>query len=630
MSQPAAGPDTAGPPAEQRESASATLAAVLGPWDDAALAAALLAVDPHGLGGVLVRGLPGPVRDHWQELVRRLLPPETPFRKIPLHIGDDRLLGGLDLAATLRAGRPVAQRGVLAESDGGVVLLPMAERVATGTAAKLAAVLDNGSVGAERDGLTLKAEARIGAVAYDEGGEDDEPVAGALAERLALHIDLTRIAPRDIGEAPAEAPDIVAARQRLCRVTVPDDAVKALCGSALALGVYSMRIPLLAVRVARAAAALDGRDEVDETDAALAARLVLAPRATQMPAGQEEEPAEQEPEEPEPPPEPPEDQEPPEESEDDEQDQLTPEELAEVILAAAQAAVPPNLLALIQAGLGPKRRKTPAGKAGARKYGATRGRPSGTRAGMPGQNGARLNVIETLRSAAPWQTLRRREFEMMAARAREEGYTPANPPRVLVRRDDFRVMRYRQRTLTTTIFAVDASGSAALHRLAEAKGAVELLLAECYVRRDQVAVVAFRGKGAEVLLPPTRSLVRAKRSLARLPGGGGTPLAAGVETAAMLADAAAHHGQSPVLVMLTDGRANVGLDGKGGRAKAQAEAMEAAGRVRLAGHSALVLDTAPRPDPRARQLAEAMDATYLPLPQADAASISQAVQAAAK
>ena len=70
------------------------------------------------------------MRDIWLELLRELLPAEVPFRRVPLHISDGRLLGGLDLAATLHAGRPVAERGLLAEADGGVVLLAMAERVA--------------------------------------------------------------------------------------------------------------------------------------------------------------------------------------------------------------------------------------------------------------------------------------------------------------------------------------------------------------------------------------------------------------------------------------------------------------------------------------------------------------------
>ena len=121
--------------------------------------------------------------------------------------------------------------------------------------------------------------------------------------------------------------------------------------------------------------------------------------------------------------------------------------------------------------------------------------------------------------AAPWQPLRR----TMAG---------ADPGRVIVTPEDFRVRQYRQKREKVVIFCVDASGSAALTRLAETKGAIELMLAEAYVRREQVALIAFRGDKAEILLPPTRSLVQAKRRLAALPGGGGTPLASGLVDAA--------------------------------------------------------------------------------------------------
>jgi magnesium chelatase subunit D len=201
---------------------------------------------------------------------------------------------------------------------------------------------------------------------------------------------------------------------------------------------------------------------------------------------------------------------------------------------------------------------------------------------------------------------------------------------VQIRPDDFHVTRFRQRAETTTIFAVDASGSAAANRLAEAKGAVELLLAECYIRRDQVAVVSFRGRSAEILLPPTRSLVRAKRGLAGLPGGGGTPLAAGIDCAITLADGVRRRGGTPVIVLLTDGRANVAADGTGGRARAEAEAMAAATRMRLAGFTVLLVDTSPRPAPAAQKLAAAMAARYLPLPYADPGMLSRAAQAAAR
>jgi magnesium chelatase subunit D len=240
------------------------------------------------------------------------------------------------------------------------------------------------------------------------------------------------------------------------------------------------------------------------------------------------------------------------------------------------------------------------------------------RRGEPGP-GVRLSLVETLRAAAPWQRIRRRETATGSKRQK----------RVEVRRDDFRVTRFKQRAETTTIFVVDASGSSALHRLAEAKGAVELLLASCYVRRDRVALVAFRGEGAELLLPPTRSLVRAKRSLASLPGGGGTPLAAGIDMAMLLADGVQRRGGTPTVVLLTDGRANVARDGSGGRARAGEDALVSARLLRVAEIKALLVDTSPHPQARARELAVAMGALYLPLPYADASLLSSAVQAAA-
>jgi magnesium chelatase subunit D len=195
-----------------------------------------------------------------------------------------------------------------------------------------------------------------------------------------------------------------------------------------------------------------------------------------------------------------------------------------------------------------------------------------------------------------------------------------------VRRSDFRVKRFEQPVLTTTIFVVDASGSAALNRLAEAKGAVSLLLADCYVRRDQVALIAFRGTTAEVLLPPTRALARAKRSLSALPGGGGTPIALGIDAALMLALEVRRRGRITQVVLMTDGRANISREGKSGRAVAQADATLAARRLRAAGIRAVLIDTSARPEPLAARLADDMAALYLPLPYADASTITRAVK----
>ena len=576
-----------------------------------ALAAALFAVDPLGLGGVVLRSGAGPARDAWLARLAALLPARTPWRRVPLHINDDRLLGGLDLSATLQAGRPVAQRGLLAEADGGVVLLAMAERLSVSTAAHIASAIDTQELVAERHGIGARSASRIGVVALDEGLDDDEQVPARLRERLAFHLRLSD----EASDAPFTREDVAAARERLAHVRMADEVIEGLCATSIALGIASVRAPMLACRAARAAAALDRRDEVSTQDAALAAGLVLAPRATQLPA-----PAESPDDTPAPEPPAPDDsaQQPAPNETESEADEGGQGELNEVVLEAALAALPPGLLAALAWGDAKTRRSPSAGRVGAARLGHSRGRPVGVRRGEP-RGGARLNVIETLRAAAPWQALRRRE-----------AHAAGKPldTRIQVLREDFRVWRFKQRSETTTVFVVDASGSAALQRLAETKGAVELLLADCYVRRDSVAVIAFRGAGAELLLPPTRSLVRAKRSLAGLPGGGGTPLAAGIASAHTLAEGVARRGATPVIVLLTDGRANIARDGSPGRARANDDALAAARQLRLDGFSALLLDTSPQPQETARLLAQAMGARYLPLPHAGAATMSQAVRAA--
>jgi magnesium chelatase subunit D len=136
-----------------------------------------------------------------------------------------------------------------------------------------------------------------------------------------------------------------------------------------------------------------------------------------------------------------------------------------------------------------------------------------------------------------------------------------------------------------------------------------------------VALVAFRGSEAELLLPPTRSLTRAKRRLADLPGGGGTPLASGIDVALRLALAERSSDRTPLLVLLTDGRANIGRTGLPGRAAANDDALAAARRVREAGVSAAYIDTSPRPRPEGDQIARAMGAVYAPLPYLDASAV---------
>lgn len=610
---------------------------------DAATIAALFAVDPVGLGGVALRSTACENRDQWLALLKSLLPPQTPLRRVPLNISDTALLGGLDLGATLQAGKPIALKGLLSQADGGVLVLAMAERMSLSSAARFGSVLDTGMVALQRDGLDASAKASLGLVALDEGASDDEQMPAGLADRLAFRL---LMGAQDEDEEGPEwtAQEVLNARQRLSQVTIDDEAVQALCAAALALGIDSLRASVFAVRVARAAAALAGSNTVEEEHTGVAARLVLAPRATRLPpaappeneardtpAEAEAPPENSDPENnSEPPPEPPSEPDTPDAENKDEsnadgdqedtqdEDPGLPENLAELVLEAAQAAIPSGLLASLKIGQ-LQRAKTPtSGSAGALQKNALRGRPVGARKGEP-RAGQRINVLETLRAAAPWQKLRQRQ----------QALSDGQKQRIVVRKEDFHITRFRQSGQTTTVFVVDASGSSALNRLAEAKGAVELLLADCYVRRDSVAVLAFRGQTAELILPPTRSLARAKRSLAGLPGGGGTPLAHAIDASMLLADQLRKKGETPIVVLLTDGKGNIARDGRPGRAQAATDALAAATEMRLRGFSTLLVDTSPQAQEAAKNLAKAMGAQYLALPYAGANSLNQAVRAVA-
>ena len=581
-------------------------------WHVALKAAALLAVDPVALGGATLRAPAGPIRDAWLDALRKLLSHETgeerPWRRLPPGVTEGRLIGGLDLAATLSSGRPVAERGLLAEASDGVLVAPMAERLDATAAGLVAAALDTGFVRLERDGIAARVPARFACVLLDEG-LDDERAPAALSERLAFQLDLGAMRPSASATVAVDPTGVRTARAHVAGVAVGNDILEALCATGLAFGVSSLHVATLALRTAKAAAALAGRTAVAAEDAELAAALVLAPRATRLPADEDEAAEDPEPDASDTPPEPPETE---GESRLDE-----PRDLNDLVVEATRAAIPAGLLADLSLAAGMTRSASVAGRAGAPKVSARRGRPAGVRRGLPG-HGVRLAVVDTLRAAAPWQRLRRAQAPAATTSSR-----------ILVRRDDFRVARFKQKSETLTLFVVDASGSAALHRLAEVKGAVELILAECYVRRDSVALIAFRGPAAELILPPTRSLVRAKRALAGQAGGGGTPLATAIESAALVADGARRRGQTPVVVFLTDGKANIGRAGRPGRAEAEADALAAARLFRAGGSAGLVLDIAPRPADPARRLAAALGARYIPLPYADAQALSRAVLAAA-
>ena len=542
----------------------------LSPWDRVTLALTVLAIDPAGIKGLWLRARAGAVRDH----VTAALP--TPARRLHPNIDDNALFGGIDLTATLSAGRVVTTPGLL--DTPATLILTMAERCPPSLAARLARSLDD-------PGFSL--------IALDEGAEPDETLPPALTDRLGLFLDLTDIAWSL--SAPIDLTRIAAARAALPHVLTPPDAIATLTRLAHALTIDSLRAPLLALACARALAAWNGNPSVTDDDLQRAAELTLAHRG-EVPPPPEDAPAEEPP--------PPND---PGEPQTQNDTDTIPDD---ILLAAIRAALPADLLAKLAAGRAARAAKGSGGTGAARK-GNHRGRPLPSRPGKPG-SGKRIDLIATLRAAAPWQPLRRRSPTL----------------RLEIRPGDIRLKRYNETSDRLLIFAVDASGSSALARLAEAKGAVELLLAQAYARRDHVALVAFRGTTAELVLPPTRSLVQTKRRLAGLPGGGGTPLAAGLKMAFDLALQSRARGLTPTVALLTDGRGNIALDGTPNRAMAEADSLRLARSLRASGIPALVIDIANRPQPTLRLLADLLDAPYLALPRADARKLSAALTAA--
>lgn len=545
-------------------------------WALVATAAAALAVDPDGLHGLVLRDRPGPVRDAAQSLVAKLV--KRPVRRLPGGVDAAALTGGVDLVATIGAGHRVETGNVLSRFRQTVMIVPMAERMAAGTAARLASAIDT--------------DAAPPLLLLDESAEPDESPPEALSDRISMIISLHGMHRSCIVEPVYDREAIRRAHARLQQGISDGEAPEALLRIASSMSITSLRAPLLALRLARVLAALDGCRQIGEPQIANATVLCLVPRALTLP-----EPPEQAEDEAPPPP----------DKNDEGQAQAQDEGPIEDRIVDAVAAMLPDL-GLINS---KRRGSAQSGGSGDRQRSASHGRPVRSRPGRP--DSKRLDVFATLLNAAPWQPLRRK------AQTNRQG--------LIVLPDDFRIKQYDRPSESVMIFLVDASGSQAAARMAEAKGAVELMLAEAYRRREKVALIAFRGNGAELLLPPTRSLVQAKKRLSVLPGGGPTPLAAGLSSGRQLAAQVRRNGATPYLVVLTDGRGNIGLNGDPGRAKAAEDSTLAARSIAAENLQCVLVDTANRPQLDAQKLAKMMDAHYLPLPRADARGINRMVRA---
>ncbi|MCS6805996.1 MAG: magnesium chelatase ATPase subunit I [Blastocatellia bacterium] len=558
----------------------------------------------------------------------------VPVVELPIGATEDRVCGTLNIERALTTGVRAFEPGLLAQANRGFLYIDEVNLLEDHLVDLLLDVAASGRNIVEREGISISHPARF--VLVGSGNPEEGELRPQLLDRFGLHTHVETITDVDARvqiiqrreqfdqnptnfRAQMESQQeqlrqqIIQAQQLVGSVTIDPVRLRQIAQLCLQLGIDGHRGELTIMRAAKALAAFDGRTSVSDEDIRAVAPMSLRHRFRKDPLGEidpgmrieralddcfQGAPREksQAPNPKFPPAENPKHEIPnPERFGFRDSDLEFPSKRASDF-EIRMSDFPRRGLAKPS-----RRRRTSA-------LSHQHGRVVGTEPTKP--QAGQIALTATLRVAAPAQPLRRHSRQERRLRI-----APA----------DLRWKRFRHRAGLLIIFVLDASGSMAANRIHQAKAAVIRLLQQAYIHRDQVALISFRHQSADIMLPPTQSVERAKRLIDALPVGGSTPLGAGLLAALALAKRADRRGARPaMMVILTDGRANVSSSGQpdvwGELERISASFV----RERI---PALVINTQSRFSltGEVSKLAAWLNARYIHLPQPTAQTISDSV-----
>jgi magnesium chelatase subunit D len=543
---------------------------------------------------------------------------KTAVIDLPLGATEDRVVGSLNVERAIKEGIKALEPGILAAANRGILYIDEVNLLDDHVADVL---LDSAAMGVnivEREGVSVAHPSKfilVGTMNPEEG-----EIRPQLLDRFGLQVSVVGIADVDQRMQIAKNAEsfdldpegfalrfyamqeelmskISAARKILRDVTMSDDLLRTIASTCIDLGVKTHRAEIVITRTAKTIAAFKGRTKVNQEDAKLAMQLALAHRMRSRPfepptlnkekleesleKHQREQKEPQQQQEPQPPQQHRhQGQKQPKKQEPQKEDALNSQQPDEQQSSGqCRAAKPGSQVFEVGSPVDLRRIDMPRKRDRiARKK--TRGRRMNTlalhsrgrylRQRMP-RTGKDIAIDATIRAAAPYQKVR------------------SGSNAIIVKGEDIREKERVGKTSAVVLFVVDASGSmGALQRMQSAKGAVLSMLMDSYQKRDKIGMVAFKGTEAEVILSPCTSVDLALSRLQALPTGGKTPLCAGLSRGLQLLHSELKKDEETktMMVLISDGRANVGMGGK-----IREELMEISEQSKQLGVQTLVIDT---------------------------------------